>query len=310
VTIHREVFIFDRVGKGWTPENAALVAWAIHPFNNELRPPRRLEKEVRSLMKSFARSFGRTTNQFECAEAARETLQAYIDIANRYDDAYAPIWTEVLGGPKDTEDESDDTTRLRAPLADKSDGPTGSDEKSTKGFDYIAKIELSENRVDELGSKEYVDSIALTNTATQAIATSVIIKVNAFSNAVSTDLGDLLELDTIGYYIMSSAFLLGIESLGVGVDEMDQINETAGPGKCSIGMLRVLADPKDCSIWVPGFSKSSRDGGVSVLAAASNTFREIYSFNEEDENALGRVLMDLYGSGLRLAYLLVGSSAG
>ena len=303
MTIHREVFIFDRVGKGWTPENASLVAWTIHPFNNELRPPRRLEKEVRSLMKSFARSFGQTTNQFECAEAARETLQAYIDIANRYDDVYAHIWTEVLGGPKDTEDESDDTTQLGSPVPDESDG---SGEKSVEEFDYLAKIELSEKRVDELVSKEYVDSIVLTTTATQAIATSVIIKVNAFSNVVSTDLGDRLDLDQMGYYLMSSGFLLGIESLGVGVDEIDQIDETAGPGRCSIGMVRLLADPKDFSLYVPGFSKSSRDVGVSVLAAAFNTLVQIYSLDEEDERSLRRLLMDFFGSGLRLAYLLVG----
>jgi hypothetical protein len=97
MTVHRSVFMFDRVQKGWHAENAALTSWAIHPFDDAPVPTRSLEKQVRKLSRAFAQSCRHNPDELDCADQAFDTLSQYVELAEQSGDfAYATIWIAVL----------------------------------------------------------------------------------------------------------------------------------------------------------------------------------------------------------------------
>jgi hypothetical protein len=97
MTVHRSVFVFDRVQKGWHAENASLTSWAIHPFDDAEVPSRSLEKQIRKLSRIFAQACRHNPDELDCADQAFDTLSQYVDLAELSGDVeYAAIWNAVL----------------------------------------------------------------------------------------------------------------------------------------------------------------------------------------------------------------------
>ena len=96
MSVHRQVFIFDRVTKGWDPQSALVVAWAIHPFESNLQPSRRTEKTVRKLSKAFARRCRNASEKVSVSDAC-ETLRSYSEIAEQDENSpYPDMWMGII----------------------------------------------------------------------------------------------------------------------------------------------------------------------------------------------------------------------
>ena len=307
MTIHRKVFVFDRVEKGWTPQNAALVAWTIHPFNSDLQPRRRLEKEVRWLVKSFVKAHGRTTDQFECAEVARDTLQTFVYMAEQYNDPYALIWADVLEGTSGSELSSDSQAGTEGSELDDFDDETEPAlepvrrASRTSAIQYITVVQIPDGRLDELTDLDSTIETAVGYLTSQIFTVATMTSIEDFASEVSDlDPSEVVVLEYLCYQASLRGYLIGLESLEI---HPSDISDPAAGGRFSSALVRLHLDRTTIDSTIPlVFSPTTKGALERILDQLDGAISSRIDFGDDEFDLFQEVIIDAFGFGLSLAH--------